>query len=289
MKQKISVHAFKVKRDPKSGQLADLLKKIQSDTLSSRVRQVDLSEIRVDDVTFQNGVWFVDIGLFRKQHGPGKASASKPVKGFTFGKDECFFEETAFLYIPATDYLLVQYNHHGTRAGKIQDYLNSYDANNNYLFEFLPKYDDSAERRFLKRKATKKITFAIDPRFLNKSDRVSGTALTQALDLGKESGGEKVELTISAGRAKSSYLSKYIEKTAETLKKKAGQNPAGVTKLQVGILSELDESMQVIDLIEERLVESFSDVPLGVDLRYPRKDRYRMLERAHNGWKRILK
>jgi hypothetical protein len=229
------------------------------------------------------------MGIFRNQHGPGKASSEKPVTGFTFNDGEVFCEETAIMYIPKIQYLLVQYNHHGVRIGKIQDYMNTYNNHDAYSFEFRPKFDETTERKFTNRAATKKLTFSIDPRFLNDKDRVSGTALGHALDLGKSSDGEVVELTIRAGQGKSKWLNQFIDKTAEVLKKKSVENPDGIKKLEVGILSNLDSKMEVIDLIEERLVKSFSDIKLGADLRYPRQERYRMLERAYNGWKNILK
>lgn len=289
MNEKMKIHAFGVKAHDKSGNLEDLLLQIQQDSLHSRVRLVGFTNMRIEDVTHKNGLWFFDFGKFREQNGPGKASKATPVQGFSFERGEVFCEETACLYVQRTGHLIIQYNHHGARVGKIQDYLNSYDQNNSYIFELVPKYDETVEQKFRNRAATKKIIFEIDPRFLNESDKISGTALTQALDLGKQSHGEKVELVISAGKPKMKYLSQFVDKTAEVLKKIAGQNPDAITKLKVGVLENLDSRMEVLDLIAQRLVHEFGDIPLGHDLRFPQQDRYKALERAHNGWKNILK
>jgi hypothetical protein len=290
MKEKLKVHAFGVKVFDGSGDLEDLLTQIENDSLAARVRSVGYVDLRIEDVSKVGGLWFFDFGKFREQHGPGKASKGSPVTGFTFNKGEVFCEETSCLYIPKTKNLIVQYNHHGARVGKIQEYLNNYDPNNSYTFELLPKYDEGVERKFRNRAATKKIIFEIDPRFLSQADKVAGTALTQALELGSQSSGEKVELTISAGKTKGNFLSKFIDKTADTLKTKAGQNPDGITKLRVGVLENLvDSRMEVLDLIAQRLVHEFDDIPIGGDLRFPRKDRYKALNRAYNGWKNILK
>lgn len=289
MKEKMKAHAFGIKRHNNSGDLQDLLAQIKDDQLSKRVRSIGFSDMRIEDVTQKNGLWFFDFGKFREQHGPGKASKATPVQGFSFKNGEVFCEETACLYIPSSCHLIIQYNHHGARVGKIQEYLNYYDPNNTYAFELVPKYDEAIERKFRNRAATKKIIFEIDPRFLNQADRVAGTALTQALDLGEQSQGEKVELTISAGRPRQNYLSQFIDKTAEILKKKAGENPDGITKLKVGILENLDSRMEVLDLIAQRLVHEFEDIPLGPDLRFPKAERYKALERAYNSWKNVLK
>lgn len=289
MREKMKVHVFGVRCLDDGGELEDLIAQIKSDSLEKRIRKVGYNDIRIEHVEYKNGLWFFDFGKFRDQHGPGKASKTTPITGFSFQQGEVFCEETACLYIPKNKHLIVQYNHHGTRIGLIQDYLSEYDENNGYAFEMLPKYDQAVEKKFRNRAATKKIIFEIDPRFLTQKDRVSGTALTQALDLGKQSQGEKIELTISAGRQKNKFLSQFIDKTAETLKKTAGINPDGVTKLKVGVLENLDSRMEVLDLIEQRLVQEFSDIPLGEDLRFPRKARYSALERALNGWRNVLK
>lgn len=289
MKEKIKVHAFGVKHLEKSGELQDLLLQIDDDDLDKRVRSIGFSDIRIENVKNENGLFYFDFGKFRDQHGPGKASIGKPTEGFDFQDGEVFCEETACLYIPKSKHLIVQYNHHGTRIGLIQSYLSSYDQNNIYTFEMLPKYDETIEAKFRNRAATKKIIFEIDPRFLNQNDSVAGTALTQALDLGMKSDGEKVELTISAGKSKNRYLSNFIDKTANILKKKSVENPDAITKLKVGVLENIDSRMEVLDLIAHRLVHEFSDMRIGKDLRFPRAERYKALTRAHNAWKNVLK
>lgn len=285
----MKVHAFGVKKYDNSGIFEDLLRQVEADGLMARVRPIGAHDMRIEHIQQKDGLWFFDFGKFRQQHGPGKASKSTPIQGFVFKQGEVFCEETACLYVPASGHLLIQYNHHGARAGTIQDYFNIYDQNNSYGFGFLPKYDETVEKKFKDRSAIKKILFEIDPRYLSQSDRVSGTALTQALDIGNESGGEKVELVISAGRAKKSTLRNFIDKTAETLKNMAGTNPDAVTKLRVGVVENLDSNMETIDLIAQRLVHEFGDIPVGADLRMPRDDRYKALVRAYNAWKPLLK
>ncbi|MBV1932752.1 MAG: hypothetical protein KUG71_13675, partial [Porticoccaceae bacterium] len=230
----------------------------------------------------------MDFGKFRDQHGPGKAARHTPIEGFQFDDGEVFCEETACMYIPENNNLIIQYNHHGARAGIIQEYFNIYDHDNSYTFELRPKYDESVDRKFRNRAATKKISFEIDPRFLTDGDRIAGTALTQALDIGRQSQGEKVELVISAGRSRTRFLSDFADRTANALKSKAEENPDGITKLKVGVLENLDSRVEVLDLIAQRLVHEFSDIPVGQDLRFPRNERYRALERAYNGWRNIL-
>lgn len=288
MAETMKVHAFSVVRMENSGLLSDLLAQIMADNLSDRVRRVGYTDLRVEHITYNNRKWYIDFGKFRDQHGPGKASRITPVEGFEFANGEMFCEEAACLYVEEANHLIIQYNHHGARAGAIQNYFCYYDNNNRFNFELRPKYDSNVDRKFRNRAATKKLIFEIDPRMLDDSDREAGTALTHALDIGAQSNSERIELTISAGRQRNKFLSDFIDRTADLLKSKAEDNPDAVTKLKVGVLENLDSRMEVLDLIAHRLTQEFSNMPTGSDLRFPRESRYIALDRAYSSWQDIL-
>lgn len=289
MPEKMKVHAFGVFPIDGREPLEVLLEEIAEYPLEQRVRAVGISDYRVEHIERrQDGLWYVDFGKFRAGHGPGAASKETPVRGFDFQNEEVFCEETALLYDPASSHALIQYNHYGARVGAIQEYFNSFAEEEIYIYDFRPKYDENAERRFEQRAATRRLTFAIDPRFLTNSDREAGTALAQAIDIGRNSNGTKLELTISVGHERNRTLSEYIERTAIALKLKAEENPDAVPRLEVGVLPTLDAKMEIVDLIAHRLAQTFEDLPLGEDLRIPLEDRFRALKRAYNGWRRML-
>jgi hypothetical protein len=250
---------------------------------------VNLAEIRIEEVTeIGDGLWYFDVSKFRDQHGPGKASRSEPVEGFKFEDGEMFCEETACLFNENNGHILVQYNHHGARAGMIQDYLNAYVDGLSFQFELRPKYDDSIQAKFNNRVATKKITFKLDSRLLTDEDRRSGTSLAQAAQLGADLGGESIELTISAGKKKGGALSKIIDNTLDLLLRKHAADNNSVTKLKVGVLENLDSRMEVLDLLEQRLTHTFPNMLKGEDLRFPRQARYDALKKVNHVWKRKL-
>lgn len=289
MPEKIKVHAFGVAPVDGRESLAVLLEEISRHSLADRVRLIKGTDYRIDHIELRDdGLWYIDFGKFRSGHGPGAASKETPVRGFDFLDDEVFCEETAFIYDPESNHAIIQYNHYGARAGAIQEYFNSFAENEIYIFEFRPKYDDDAERRFTERVATKKISFAIDPRFLTNNDREAGTALAQAIDIGNSSNGTKIELSVSVGRERERTLSEYVNRTAVALKLKAEENPDAITRLEVGILSALDAKIEIVDLIAHRLSMEFNDLPIGADLRIPKEDRFMALKRSYNGWRRLF-
>lgn len=285
----MNIHAFKVNAGQNKGSLEDLLKIIEQDKLDTRIREIGFSKIRVDEVKFDRklNVWFIDIGKFRSNHGPGKASKDTAAQGFQFKKGEEFIEEAACLYDPIKKYIVIQYNHHGARAGVIQDYFCAYDHKGGYVFDLQPKYDESIEKKFLQRTATKQVQFKIAPRLLNNNDRKAGTALGSALDIGADSDSEFIELTISAGRTKKSKLTKYIDNTIGHLRTLAKRNPDSVDQLKVRVMN-LDAKTEVLDLVSHRLKYTVSNMTTGADLRFPRPERYKALLRAYSSWKHII-
>jgi hypothetical protein len=285
MADSFKVHAFRVARINGSPSLDDLLDEVEGDALGARVRTIYGTDLRIEHIERRQGTWYMDFGKFRDEHGPGKASRATPIEGFEFDGDEAFCEETACLYQPTSGHLLVQYNHYGARAGSIQEYFNTYSHDEAYAIELQPRYDDDAYRRFSDRAASKRLTIGIDPRFLNENDRAAGLPLAQALDLGNESNGTKIEITISVGKARNRWLSEPIERFLERLPAVINRNPDAVTKLKVGVVETLDSAVETIDLIAQRLSKEFTDLIIDDDHRYPREDRYVRLRRAWNLWR----
>ena len=76
----------------------------------------------------------------RRQGGPGKASASTLTTGFGLEDDEGFSEQTAALYVPATQKILIQYNHSGPQAGSIATYISRVSESGRFFF--IPKLRD---------------------------------------------------------------------------------------------------------------------------------------------------
>ncbi|UOA10014.1 DUF6731 family protein [Methylobacter sp. S3L5C] len=289
MQEKMNVHAFSVVPVNNTASLETLLAEISKLPLELRIRTVSMTDYRIEHIEQKDdGYWYVDFGKFRSTHGPGAASKTTPIRGFVFQTDEVFCEETAFLYDPHTKHAIIQYNHYGTRAGAMQDFFNSFVDAEVYVYEFRPKYDADVERRFLERQAITKLDFAIDPRLFNNDDRVAGTSLAQAIDIGNQSNGSKLEVTISAGRKRNHYLSDIIDNTAVLLKLKSEENPFSVSRLQVGILQNLDAKIEIVDLIAQRLSRSFNDICVGEDLRFTREARYQALNSAFNSWVRLF-
>lgn len=290
MASKFTVHAFGVKHYEDSQPLVDILKVIEKDILERRNRSIKGAPVRVEHIEYDaaNKIWYLDFIKIRDTHGPAKGSKTKAVEGFNFVGDETFCEETALIYIPRTNHMLIQYNHYGVKYSVIEDYFSQYvDAVNN-IYELTPKYDADVERQFEDRKFIKKLEMAIDPRHLTKEDRTKGTAVFDAMDIGDKSQAVHLAISVTASRTKKGQLHPYVDRTVETLRRLHLLKPKAVSKIKASVVN-VDDKVIILDLIAHRLTMSLGDIKPGKDKRWPRADRYRGLFRVMTGWKKILK
>lgn len=286
----MKVHAYKVDASERSAPLQTVLAQISTQpNLRERIKIISQVELRAEAVEQRDNVWLLDFVRIRTDHGPGRVSRDAEVAGFDFEEEEGFGEETAALYDPQTGYMLVQYNHFGVRYGTIADYLSEYDGAAANLYTFKPKYDEDVERRLLNQGITKKIAFSIDVSRMSAQDRARGAPLAEAISYGRNMGADKVKIEISVTGDRQRGLADDARNTVNALLGILGQNPDAVTKLEVAGKEDRDSITEVLDLIGHRLSTEFSDLHVGVDLRYPREERWRALLRAKNGWNQVLR
>lgn len=106
--------------------------------------------------------------------------------------------------------------------------------------------------------------------------------------MGNRSNASKVEITISAGRGRDRSLNRFVDRTITAARRLVNDNPDSVSRLDVGVVDNLDSKMQVLDLIAHRLMRNFTDINVGDDKRWPRESRYQAIARAARGWRRVL-
>ncbi|MDX1486580.1 MAG: DUF6731 family protein [Acidiferrobacterales bacterium] len=293
-KERMTVYAYRLvpHHKKKTAALSDLLDNISRLPLEKRARFVARTEVRLEDVAKQpDGTYLMDFVLFRFGHGPGKASRKKPIEGFPLGKDDAFGEETAVLYDPSLNHLLVQYNHFGVRAGRIAAFLSAIDnvAENNYDLEL--RFDENIEKKLAKQKIFRKISFKAATLPINRADRNAGKSLTGVLAAGKSFSGEEIEVTITAQKNKPSdgLAGGKVAEAYNWVRQRLNADAESVTHFDVTGKEDVDARQETLHLLGHKLRQEFSDLSLGPDRRVPRKERWDALLRARNGWKRLLK
>lgn len=286
----MKVHLFKVESTEGSVPLEEVLTSVEQTSLRQRLRLVGQREVRVEDISHNNGIWLLDFIMIRTDHGPGKVGRDTPVEGFVFDENEGFGEETAILYDSNTGYLVAQYNHFGVRPGSIQDYLSGFNIglNQNNIYTFIPKLDQEIERKLEAQGLKQKLAFSIDMTRMNAVDRVRGTALSQAINFGRGSGADKIKIEIAITGDRSRGLFRSATETIVEIQQIINDAPDAVTKLEVTGRENENTSAEILNLLGHKITLTFSDIAVGPDLRYPRQARMNALRRAHNGWRRLL-
>jgi hypothetical protein len=122
----MAVHLFEVRALHRTPPLAQLLERIHGDAIADRLRTVGHQEVRVETIAAPRSrgnntpYWLLDFTKIRFEHGPGKASREDPIESFELDADQGFGEETAVLYDPRRQAMLIQYNHYGARSTIIE-------------------------------------------------------------------------------------------------------------------------------------------------------------------------
>lgn len=301
MAGEMAVHLFDVRRFNGSPRLDVLLEQIAADDLTARLKLVGQQEIRAESIQRPNSdgnrspYWLIDFTKIRFEHGPGKASREEPIEGFDLAEDEGFGEETAALYDPRFQVLLVQYNHFGVRASTIGHYFSLYNYEEDAIrsYDLLMRMDENADLRFASKEVIRKLHFKVAPPKMTSRQRAGNVSLGRALDVSDSLGAETIEVVISAGRSANSSLS--IDRARAMVAKLMGMRPTDgdndpvLTKLEVtGKESPVDPT-DVLNLIAPKLEVQIADLELGRDLRYTQQSRWAGLIRARNGWARVLR
>ena len=202
--------------------------------------------------------------------------------------DEGFGEETAFLWDSSNDWCVVQYNHHGVRPTAISEYLSLFVHEHPALLELLPKIDDKIHAKINAKKLVTKVTLSVAPKELSDNDYDLGAGLGTATKALKQSDADRVEIIISAAK-KHGGLDLKLPDFANWLKKLgAGKDGSPVSVAKATAMETQQDEPEVLDLLHHRITAE-ADMTPGKDKRYPRKDRWDAIHRAHTAWKHLMK
>lgn len=148
MSRKVTVNLFEVSRTEGTQPLSATLDEFAALTLDQRLR-TDVRLEHIDkhppDTVLPFVVYLLNFAKAR-EIGPGKMAADHPVSDVGLSPDELFGEETAALYIPAKNWILVLNNHYGIGPSRMATYFNALDpgSDRHFFYTIAPKIDQSA-------------------------------------------------------------------------------------------------------------------------------------------------
>lgn len=193
--------------------LAECFKDIHSDPSSRELLYSDKT-IFLEHLSFgPDGECAADFTQ-RSAEGPGYSAPMQPTTDFTLAPGSGFGEHTAVALIG--NYLAVQYNHRGLRAGRIVGYVHEMCHEKAAVLEVTPVLNQDALNRFRRSKRHTKLVFAVYRRPRLEDDHAAGVPLQLALVSAEETGAGRVEMALSLGPSDRGGALK-IEKLVERL------------------------------------------------------------------------
>lgn len=294
--KKMKVNLFEVVRGDRDQPLSDTLSELAQINLENRIKRIGATDMRLEHIMAPGDAgnatpyWMLDFVRFRDTHGPGKAARNAAIQGFDLRPEDFFGEETAALYDPDRNCLLLQYNHSGVKSSSIATYINNFFVGRPPSFyDFRMKLDETSEIRLAKKQHITKVHFKIAPMKVTAAHRAAGVSLDRVLELNNKHDGSNIEITISATRgSKLHRVNEMLDGLRAFRQADREQDTQVVTQFDLEAKAELEEAAEKINMLMPALVQQISGVEQGDDRRLTLKSRCEALARARRGWAQII-
>ena len=252
-------------------------------------------EIRIDDLreVEEENLWLMNFVRTREAHGPVRVSKTE-VTPVPYDPGQSPGEETAVLFIPETNHMLVQMTGY-FRVAAIRDYINMVAGEP--FCDLEPLSDDAAYRKFRAGGKAKRVMFALDTRFFTDTERKEGYSVKAAMQLARKNNASIVEIKMSAKggqdldddvvQSVGEMLDAYQRCMRANDSEESEVKESGVKKLEVALLDP-DRKMEVLNLLSPMMEAAYA-IPLDKGRRFPLEDRYNALRGAYTMWRDILR
>ncbi len=262
---------------------------IKSKSIESRVQVIGGYSMKMESELFDEKacLYCMDFTKHRSM-GPGRATKTTPTQGFNLGADEDYGELTAILYDSEAKVLLVEYNHHGCRAGKIAEYIRVAGEKE---FEIEVRLNKMALAKLETKKYANKVSYRLKlpARNMTTADQQHGMSLTAALDLSQKTkiaGVGEVEITLFKARGKTKRMESFKGLIKNILKLHTqDEDESLVRSIKANLSETLDDTPETIDFLKAREEKKYNKLKIDSNTRmYPFDIRCTALKEIHNSW-----
>lgn len=255
--------------------------------LGERVKVVADHPIRLETIEPSEDSYrlnFVDL----KHQGPGRASLDGELSDFEMDDADKFGYETAAIYLPNQLRFILQYNHYGPRAARIQTYLNWLvfragggrgEGEGQGGISLVPILRQDARLRFDRARVVKKIEATVHIPSVLAHGEGELPSMNRLLETPVLGGAQKLKIEILAGRQSDEVLNLDSVRAFVGDVLRLGRDSA---KVSVEVIDEGDGPRDIIDFFDARL-EAEVQVHL-TGRRYAIRDRWEALDRVRALW-----
>ncbi|KJV39741.1 DUF6731 family protein [Acinetobacter brisouii] len=283
----LTIELYKVNKFEHKQPLEKVFEIIEKDSLDQRSRLVNQVSIRLDKLiqpTEDKPYWLLNFSRILNV-APGQRGNDDQITDIELEEGHDFAEETAVLYIPQSEFILIQYAHHGPRVSAINEYLNTYIQDMNDApkqYEFLVQLKPDAEARLDNKDTLTELEIRINPNQMTAAMRQEGKTLAEAIETVGKLNPKSVYLKISA-KPEDSLVQTGVKKFLKMIAREGVASTVRATGLD-----DNSEKPETVDLIKDKEKKTFQNVPLSPNKRWSEAVRYEHLEKAYTGWNKIL-
>ena len=264
MARKMKIDFYHLKMPPGAKRsFVDLLEMARG--LPDEARAVFLNGVpfRLQELRSSREWYLGDMLRIRMEGLPPVAKITGEEQDLDIPDDAGLGEETAFLFFPAANALLLQRNRMSVSAAAFEDYFSSLGTVEPDGIALDPILRRDAMVRLMRMGVYRKFTVTVAGLQNMRVPRASGLAIKSMINISQEFRAPSltVEVSMGHGRGTLTRIRETISQLGRILvrEEEAGER---VTRMLVRGKDDPDEPVEVVDLIEDRLVEA-EDVNIG--------------------------
>ncbi|TXI35548.1 MAG: hypothetical protein E6Q69_01340 [Aquipseudomonas alcaligenes] len=286
--KKLAVHLFEVDESRANQPFEVALDTLHNLPLEDRIYPVQGQEMRLEHAqppTAANPFWLLDFGKFR-DYGPGQASRDTRIRDIQLDANHTFAEDTAALFCRGQNgqgWLLLQYNHVGTRPTAIESYISGVLRDPAYTYELAVKLTGDAFARLDSATHFTKLKLKVASASLTPELLEGGMSIRDALQAALPMNGDYISIEIST-RKRAAEAGIRIQPMADFLKRLVTSGAAESATVKG---SDGHHTPEAIDLLQGKLTQRFN-VRNQPGTRITQQQRWDALVRTYNSWGRYI-
>ncbi|MEA5567516.1 DUF6731 family protein [Anabaena sp. UHCC 0399] len=232
----------------------EVLQKVIQLPADQRFQEVRLHYVSLHEAVFGwQQTWEGEIVRLRMDNIPVKANLAGKIEDFKLADDEGIGEQSAFIYDPATNILLLQSNKHGVSPGNFARYFELIISSNASIY-IDPVIQLDALQRLEQMKTVKKLNISIAA--LENMSVFENSGLEEFVNLTTAYQAPAIDIEFKVSRSKKSSLPLEKVRNATTaLLCISNQNQSQVKKIRISGSSDDDDNLYV-DLLKDKMRES---------------------------------
>lgn len=256
----------------------EVLQKLIQVPADQRFQEVRLHYISLHEAVFGwQQTWEGEIVRLRMDNIPVKANLAGKIEDFKLADDEGIGEQSAFIYHPATNILLLQSNKYGVLPGNFARYFELIIGSNASIY-IDPVIQWDALQRLEQMKTVKKLNISIAA--LENMSVFENSGLEEFVNLTTAYQAPAIDIEFKVSRSKKSSLPlEKVRNATTSLLRISNQNQNQVKKIRISGSSDDDDNLYV-DLLKDKMRESIQIKASNGQRNIPYLERQKALRNA---------